>query len=556
MATEQNPQDHFYIKIQNQKLPTEALADLIEVSVDSSLHIPDMFTILLHDEDLIWIDDPIFGLGNEVEISAVPAEGGQSQVLIKGEITALEPDFNPGTQATLLVRGYDRSHRLHRGTHSQSYQQVSDSDLVQQIGQEAGLKVKAEQTAHTYDHILQHNQSHWVFLSERARLIGYDLFVDDKTLVFKPPANDSNQLELEWGHQLRRFNPRLTLAEQVDEVIVRGWDPAAQQVTIGRATRGRAEPKVGLTQNGAKLASSAFNSARRVVINRMVNNQAEADRAAQAICDELSGTFIEADGECYGQPALKAGRPVKLTKLGRRFSGEYVITASTHTYRAKMGYRTQFQISGRRAQTLYGLLVRTQTGGTHHRFSGPVTALVTNNHDPENRGRVKVTYPWLSDEVESDWIRLVSPGAGASRGLHCLPEVDDEVLVGFEQGDFNRPYVLGGLWNGQDSPPLSRTDDVVKSGKVYRRQLKTRIGHTLTFSDDNGVGITLRTAGGLVLKLDDDNKTIWLESGDGISLTAKGDLIFKGQNLRLEAESEVAIKGTKVNINNGALEVV
>ena len=87
--------------------------------------------------------------------------------------------------------------------------------------------------------------------------------------------------------------------------------------------------------------------------------------------------------------------------------------------------------------------------------TGMMTGLITNNKDPEKYGRVKVKFPWLSEEDESDWLRVVVPGGGNNRGLLFLPEVNDEVLVGFEQGDINRPYVLGGLWNGQDTPPES-----------------------------------------------------------------------------------------------------
>ena len=87
------------------------------------------------------------------------------------------------------------------------------------------------------------------------------------------------------------------------------------------------------------------------------------------------------------------------------------------------------------------------------RIYGVVVGVVTNNQDPEELGRVKVKFPWLSDADESDWARIATPMAGNEKGIYFLPEVDDEVLVVFEHGDLRFPYIIGALWNGQAPPP-------------------------------------------------------------------------------------------------------
>ena len=562
MPTEAKLMDHLFIKVDGNDLPAEMMDDLIEVTVDSSLHLPDMFTIHLHDEELEWIDEGLFALGKEVEISALPEEGGTSRVLMKGEITALEPDFGEGTHLTLLVRGYDRSHRLHRGTHSQAYLQVTDSDLASRIAQEAGLRAQVDPTTEVYDHVLQHNQTHMEFLSERARRIGYEFFVEDRTLYFREPPDNGGPLELEWGQQLLSFRPRLTLVEQVDEIIVRGWDPKDRRVIIGRARRGQAEPEIGQDGSGAELASAAFSSARRVVVDRSVHSQAEADTLAQAICDELSGAFIEAEGMCYGQPELRAGKFIRLTALGQRFSGTYFVTAATHIYRAGAAYMTAFSIHGRRPETLYALVERAPEEANG--WKGPVVGLVTNNNDPEGRGRVKVKFPWLSDDVESDWARVLGVGGGPDRGFYCLPEVNDEVLVVFEHGDVGRPYVIGGLWNGQDQPPLP-IRQALENGKVRQRVFKTRAGHTLTFTDGTDEGVVLETAGGHRLTLADEQRKVILETSGGqvltlddsrneVQLESRGNMTLKGgANLTIEATGSLTLKGQTFSLNANAM---
>jgi len=478
-------------------------------------------------------------------------------VVFKGEITALEPDFTEDTRATLVVRAYDRSHRLHRGTHSQAYLQVTDSDLAQRIARDAGLRAQVDATSEVHPYVLQRNQTHMEFLGERARRIGYEFFVQDRVLYFRKPAQGSAALQIEWGKELRAFRPRLSLVEQVDEVTVKGWDPKARQAITGRATRGQAAPQIGERQTGQQLASSAFSGARRVVVDIGVASEAEADAVAQAALDEISGAFIEAEGECYGQPELRAGRAVEIKALGRRLSGTYFVTEATHLYRRDGGYVTRFCIHGRRSYTLAALLSAPQREGPAS--GGPVIGIVTNNSDPEGWGRVKVKYPWLSDEVESAWARIAAPGAGPGRGIYWLPEVNDEVLVAFEQGDANRPYVLGGLWNGQDRPPLAN-DQALANGAVQRRVLKTRAGHTVTLVDGDEAAVIVETAAGHRLTLADQEKRVCLQTAGGlvlsmddsrreVTLESSGNLTVKsGANLTVEAMAKLELKGATFSL--------
>jgi phage protein D/phage baseplate assembly protein gpV len=557
--------DHLFIRIDGNDLEAGVMDDLIEVTVVSSCHLPDMFTIHLHDEELKWVEEGPFTLGASVEIAAEPEEGGSSQTLFKGEITALEPFFGEGTHAELLVNGYDRSHRLHRGTFSKAYVQSTDSDVASQIAREAGLQAQVDSTSEVYDHIFQHNQTHMHFLAERARRIGYEFFVVDNTLHFRRASSNGDALQLEWGAQLRSFRPRMTLVEQVDEVIVKGWDPKNRQAVTGQASTGAAEPEIGQSESGAQLASGAFDSARRVVVGRNVHSQAEADTLAQAIMDEISGAYIEAEGLCYGQPGLRAGKLVQLSALGRRFSGTYFVTEVTHAYRADGGYTTAFTVNGRRPESLHALLEGRPPKDDG--LDGPVVALVTNNKDPDGMGRVKVKFPWLSEDVESDWCRLVGVGGGGETGIFWLPEVNDEVLVAFENGDIGRPFVLGGLWNGQDVPP-EPSDEAVENGKVHKRTLKTRGGHMLTFIDGSGAGVILETSGGHKLTLDDEGQKIQAETSGGqtlvlddssraVTVESGGDLSFKSAtNLTIEAGTVLELKGQSFKLNaNAAGEV-
>jgi uncharacterized protein involved in type VI secretion and phage assembly len=123
-----------------------------------------------------------------------------------------------------------------------------------------------------------------------------------------------------------------------------------------------------------------------------------------------------------------------------------------------------------------------------------VVGIVTDLQDPEGQGRVKVKYPWFSEDHASFWARIAIVGGGSGRGVQFLPEVNDEVLIGFEMGDMHHPFILGGLWNGKDAPP-KKTGEVVNGGKVQERLIKSRTGHLIILDDKDGAGgITVRTA--------------------------------------------------------------
>ncbi len=540
MPDNSNLLSQIFVQIDGAEITEELMGDLLEVTVENSLHLPDVATLIFHDARLHWIDDASLVPGKAIKISAKTAR--QEKLLFDGEIVELEPDFEPTTQQ-LIIRAFDRLHRLSRGRHVRSFLNVSDGDLVNKIAQEVGLQTKIGPTSQVHPYVFQNNETNLTFLQGRAAALGYLLYVQGKTLHCEAPQNNGQPIELEWGVALREFRPRMTTIGQVDSVTARGWDPAAKQEIVGQARKGQGTPQVGQATSGSELAHSAFNiDAQTLVADRPLRAQASADNLAQAVADRQAGCFIEADGTCSGYPSLTAGAAVKIKAVGDRFSGTYFVTSTLHAYNARQGYTSQFSISGYHPSTLLNLLTRKEEAIT---AAGLVIGIVTDNQDPDGYGRVKVKYPWLSSDHASDWARVVAPGGGAQRGIEFLPEVNDEVLVGFEMGDIHYPYVLGGLWNGKDAPPKK----VTVSGKVQQRVICSRTGHMITLDDsDGGGGITIEDKNG--------NKLVLDSSANTLTITVQGDASLKAQgNLTLEAQGQVQIKGIGVSVDGGAATV-
>jgi phage protein D len=520
------------VKIDGADAPDKFMQDLLEVTVESSLHLPDVATLVLHDSRLHWIDENSLMPGKAIQVSATVAR--QEKLLFDGEIVEIEPNFEPSTQR-LIVRAFDRLHRLSRGQHVRSFLNVSDGDIVQKIAQEVGLQAKVGPTSQVHPYVFQNDETNLAFLQRRSAALGYLLFAQGKTLHCEAPQAQGQPVELEWGVTLREFHPRLTTIGQVDSITVRGWNPATKQEIIGQARKGQGAPQVGQKKSGGELAHSAFSlDTQTLVVDRPIRTQTEADKLAQAVADRTAGRFIEAEGICSGNPSLVAGVSMKLKAVGDRFGGTYFVTSALHIYNAQEGYVTHFSITGYHPSTLFSLLTREEETATP---MGLVIGIVTDNQDPNGNGRVKVKYPWLSGDHTSDWARVVTLGGGAQRGIEFIPEINDEVLVGFEMGDIHYPYVLGGLWNGRDAPPKK----VTSGGKVQQRIIRSRTGHTITLDDTDG-------AGGITIEDKNGNKMV-LDSGPNkLTITAKG-------NLTLEAQGQVQIKGMGVTVDGGSATV-
>jgi uncharacterized protein involved in type VI secretion and phage assembly len=302
-------------------------------------------------------------------------------------------------------------------------------------------------------------------------------------------------------------------------------------------------------RHGGKVAQKAFSlSSAILVADRPIRTQAVADKLAQATLDRRIGRFIEAEGVSYGNPQLVAGASVKIDGVGTRFAGKYFVTGATHTYNQSQGYTTHFNVSGFQPSTLLSVIA-TENDGLGQIQNGLVIGIVTDNADPESMGRVKVKFPWLSAEHGSDWARVVTIGGGPGRGIQFLPEVNDEVLIGFEHGNVNYPYVLGGLWNGKDKPPDVGAG-VIGGGKVKQRIIRSRTGHIITLDDsDDKPSITVvDNTGKNKVHLDSKKNNLSVTIEGDMSLEApKGNILVKGKTINVEAQNALTIKGQSVD---------
>ncbi|TMD48605.1 MAG: VgrG-related protein [Chloroflexi bacterium] len=553
------------IEIDGQAVSGQVETLLEQVVVDHHQHLPDMFAITFQDPARDVINQLNVNIGSTVTIKMTPP-GGTPETLIKGEVTGLEAEYDASRLRTIL-RGYDLSHRLHRGRNTQTYKNVTDSDIVRQVVSNASVPVgNIASTSVTYDHVSQANQSDWEFIKSRAREIGYEMGMEDGQFYFRQPVQASSApqpgdyqshtdpLQLVFGDDLIEFRPRVTSAEQVTTVKVRGWDPDGKQVVIGSATTSTVAASV---QDDPNTLAGNFGGPTFTAVDRPLPKQPMVDGVASAIAEIISGSFAEADGIARGNPKLKAGTTVSVGVVGDHFEGKYTLSGTRHIF-GENGYRTHFVISGRQDRSLLGL---TSLGASNGHgtaggapINGVVIAQVTDNNDPNNQARVKLKFPWLDDNYESDWARVTQLGAGPNSGALFMPEVNDEVLVAFEFGDIRRPFVVGSLYNGQDTPNLGSS--LFNNGQVMRRGLISRKGHQFIFFDDpNKAGVAIISSdGNLKISLNETNSEIHISSQGKVHLECQQDMTLESQaNLNLKAGQELKVEaGTNLDMKGGS----
>jgi phage protein D len=350
----------FQVKLQGRPAGQEIINDILQVTYKDDIEQVDNFDITINnwDADTLdfkYSDGDLFNPGKKLELWMGYYGADPLLLMIKGEITSLTPNFPSSGQPTLSISGLNLLHQLRKKQESHQYQNLTDSQIAQQVVGRLGITLRLDPDAsgneEAHDYILQHNQFDIMFLMERARRNGYDLVVEEQgqngqsstsSLYFGPSLNVSRRpYLLTWGKSLMQFQPHLTTANQVGSVTVRAWSSTEKKLIEGTASRESIQVKgVGDKGNESDI-QKAFNERQEIISDHPVQTKTEADTLARQTLERNAKDMIQGSGSTVGVPALRAGTIIFIEKLGERFSGRYFVTSTTHTI-GDGGYTTQF----------------------------------------------------------------------------------------------------------------------------------------------------------------------------------------------------------------------
>jgi phage protein D/phage baseplate assembly protein gpV len=540
----------YTIIVDGEEIALELATRVHEVRIETTLRLPDACTLRASfPKGKDGQDEPIdrhpFDIGKPIEVRLGEREGLTTATLFKGEIVTLEPQFGAGN-IQLLVRGFDRSHRLLRSRRVRTFQNQTASDIVTKIAREAGLNVRCDPSGEVHDFVQQDNETDWHFIWRLAERIGFEFVVLDQTALFRKPGPD-HAVELRWPTGLRSFHPRLTAVQQVQEVSLLAHDPKTKQVIDVTASNAQPISQIGVDRGSV---ASAFDESKLHVATEPVKTQGEGEALAQALLDKLADGYIAAEGVTDGNPKIRAGSTLNVSGVGEHFSGSYRVAHATHVLRGGNVYETHFTNSS--THTLIGVLGADRSAAGPSFGSQLVLGIVTNNDDPDRIGRVRVRYPALGQNAEGAWARIATHGAGKARGSLMLPVVGEEVLVGFEHDDTTRPYVLGSLFNGQDTP-----DDDLLQGKDGSFALRS----DKQIYTESQQDYTIKSAGKLIVEVTDNvqekYKQDWTVGIDGkASLKSTQPFTIEGQDVSIKGNGQVTLEGmSSLTLKCGAAQI-
>lgn len=533
-------QDHIQIEVDGAQLSDAVARRLHRMEIDLSLAMPSQTILDFHDPDNQLIDGTTFEVGKALTIKLKNRDSSARLTQVfRGEIIGLQPEFD-FQENRLIVIAYDKSHRLTRGTKSRTFMQQTDSTIIRRIAEEAGLTAEITATNVQNEFLYQDNVSDYDFIRHLAHRNNLMVYCEDDKLLVKPPMSDGSAPTITYGRELMYFRPRANSAEPVTKVTGQWWDMKNKRQIVTQANTGAIAH--GDIPAGKDLVPSKLNiSPEKVVVSAEIRVPDMAVPIAKSEFVRNQSETVVAEGRMMGDMRIKPNTLIKIDKLGTRFSGNYLVTGAKHIYGDGSGYEVEFTVEGMSPKTLHSLISGEEA--SQQTWPGVYPAIVTNVKDPEYLGRVKVKFPWLSDQLETDWVRIATD-AGLSRGMLSLPETSDEVLVAFEQGLFSFPYIVGGLWNGRDKPPVN--DYYGEDGKIAKRLWQSRTGHSILLhetSQESNITIT-EAKEGYILKLDGQNQKLEFSDGDSNKIV----IDLRNRNLTIETVNDMVIKGKNIDI--------
>lgn len=550
------------IKVNGAELTATQLRALNLVRIERALCMVGRVTLRLRDESYTFSAGKTFALGADLTLS-LPGKS----TFFTGVVTGVRLEQAGQQPPELVVTADDLGCKLLAGQAPQSYSEQSYEDVLRQLASKSGLTADVSGAAlSTAAPYLLQTGSPAAYLDAVARRTGTVWWVDAKKLVVRDAGTSSGTVPLSMTKDMLNFSVRAS-ALRPTEINVSGWDPKGQTTITGEATTSSAA-----TRPTADFVSDYLGSEPQKVVASRPNvaslfptTQDEAKALAGAALADAEAAAVVARGTCWVNSDIVPGSTVKITEAGPT-SGDYYVSEVEHTY-DRRGFTTRFVAGPMRPLGLVDTL-----GGPPPdpgiEGLGLVVGVVSDNKDPDNSYRVKVKLPSLQGGIVSFWARVISLGAGGDRGMSFLPEVGDEVLVGFEFGDQRRPVVLGSLYSAQNKLP--EANQIVADGKVNYRRMTSRLGHVVELADGTGpttqhVLIKLGNAEHKI-RLGADRfdievaqgKPLTIKSGSAMfDINAAGNISIEGKNVTIKADGNLLLQGgTKSTLSaNGQLQV-
>ncbi|MDQ6522158.1 phage baseplate assembly protein V [Nocardioides sp. LHD-245] len=545
------------LEVAGAPLSAQRLELLTSLRVETAVNLVGRLTLRFADVGYQLSSGEVFGIDAVLRVT-VP---GAQQVLFHGTVKSIALDHSAGQVPELVVIAEEPTWRLARDTTIATYEKMSAADVLTRLLRSVGLTLVnrapalsghlpdytakiGSSLAHLDEAVRAHNAM-WRFEAPNKVHVDPVSAVAPASVRLSFPRSDGTATP---DQRLLTFSVKAT-AGTPRKTQVNGWDPKTKQTIEGIAQTEGGEPHHFAQLTARSVSGIGTQGLRTNAGTPQV--QAEAQTLAKAIQTSMDSDALIGRGTALADPRIRPGVALEITDVGPS-SGTYLVTRVEHVY-DRRGFHTTFHTGSHRPRGL----VDTLGGGgrPEARAEGIQVGIVTNINDPEKLGRVRVKLPsLLGNDVESAWARVSTFDAGNGRGATFLPEVDDEVLVGFEEGSLRRPVVLGSVYGGKNKQPeLGR---LLGNGQVNTRRLTSRSGHALEMVDEKGKEAVLLKHGRkeMSIKLDEASNSLTIEAQGGdlkltngqatVTLASNGDITIDGAAIKIKAKAGLSMEAS------------
>ena len=491
------------------------------------------------DEDFKISDSDEFQIGKHLEIKV--GNGDDPQTIFKGIVISQNIKLDEGSER-LVVNARHEAIKMTRIRKFVCYENLSDADIVSQIASANGIAADVQPTGKVHESLIQYNSSDWDFVNLRAEANGQLLCCTPEGIVSKSPdVNASPVLQINNGINLISLNLEVDGRRSYDSYSAKSWNYCKQEIETESVSSGSFDAHQG-NMSSAELSSCFGGGDYTVLYGGM---QSDSDSIKEIVNSRmmLDGLQrIRGTVSFPGDSPLHPGDTVLFDQMGKRSNGTALVSAVLHKIDADLWTtEVQFGLDGNRYAERFDDICDRPAFGAVPSMNGLQLAVIEQlSGDPIGEDRIKISL--LGGENASIWARLALLDAGDERGTFFIPEVGDEVIVGFINDDPNAAVILGVLHSSSRHVPSEINDDNNLKGIFTKSKIK------LVF-DDEKKAVTLETPGGNKIVVSDDSKGILLEdqNGNKITMDDNGITIESSKNLVLKAAQDFSAKGTNVS---------
>ncbi len=515
---------------------------IVSVNVNKSINKIPFAKIVLLDGDMPEQDFPVsnsdqFKPGSEIKISV--GYDVDEDIIFEGIVIRHSIKVSGDNYSRLIIECRDKTVAMTVGRKNANYINAKDSDIMSQlITNYSGLSAKVEASNTEYKELVQYYSTDWDFMLSRAEINGMLVCVDDAKITIETPQDKKEpELEVAYGEDLMEFSADLDARSQLASVSSSGWDPEKQDIV--NAEEGVL--KLGESGNLTSEALAKVLGLDKFCLQSPVPMESTA-LSGWAKGQQLKAALARIRGRMKFQGSAKAkiGSLIKLIGVGERFSGRVFVSTVEHEIsNGQWSTCVDFGMSDHWFAEQRDLVAPPASGllpGIEGLHIGVVLKL---GEDPAGEYKVQVKLPIMAAEQEGVWARLASFYASEGVGAFFIPEIGDEVVLGYLNNDPSHPVVLGSLYSSKRIMPYELTDDNYTKALVTKAKLKIEF-------DDEKKAISIVTPGKNTVVISDEEKSILLQdqNGNKVVLAESGITMDSPKDINITAQGKITIEAT------------